>query len=133
MRWVYLILGVLVLLSILGRLFHYVPGQEDNPSLAKAALCGAAASMHKALIGKSKELGVVLESGIDESGTYVFTVDEAMWTKEPVTAKELIAIAGWCQVAGEHGRAVALVISNRGKNDLASVVDGEFTESKSSF
>ena len=133
MRWIYLILGVLVLLSVLGRLFHYVPGQEENPSLAKASLCASAAHMHKALIGRSKETGMVIESGVDESGTYVFTVDDALWAKEAVTTKELLAIAGWCQVAGEHGRAVALVIGNRGKDDLASVVDGEFTESQSRY
>ncbi len=133
MRWVYLILAVVLVLSLFGRLFHYVPGQEDNPSLAKAALCGAAQSMHKALIKRSTEVGMVVESGIGDSGTYVFTVNDALWAKEPVTSKELLAIAGWCRVAGEDGRATALVIGNNAKNDLASVVEGEFSEVESQF
>lgn len=128
MRWAFIILGVMILVSVVGRLHHYVPGQEENPALAKAAMCGVAESIHEAMIERVRETGLVVKSGARDASTYSFEVNEAMWQSEPIESKELIAIAGWCQVAGDDGRAVAVVIGNTGKNELASVIEGEFAE-----
>jgi len=128
MRWAFIILGVMILVSVVGRLHHYVPGQEDKPALAKAAMCGVAEGIHEAMIERARETGLVVASGARDASTYSLEVDEAMWQREPVESKELIAIAGWCQVAGDDGRAVAVVIGNTGKNELASVIEGEFAE-----
>ena len=127
-RWMLVLLAFMGIMSIISRQFHYVPGQEDNPALAKAALCGVANDVHAAMIRRSIEAGLVTtaETRPPPDRVYVLNVDEALWAEEPIESKELLAIAGWCQVAGEDGHAVASVLGSDSRNELATVVDGEF-------
>jgi hypothetical protein len=127
MRWVLIIMSALLVLSIFSRLDHYVPGQEDNPALAKAALCGVAEPTHTAVIDHAIGSGLIVSATRPSDRVYVLTVENDLWQEQEVSAQEVLAIAGWCRVAGGDGRAVASVIGIKGKNELAHVVDGEFT------
>lgn len=126
-HWGIVIGAVIVALWLSGALHRYVPGQEDNPALAKASLCGVASSMHLGIIDAARETGLIRENGINEDGIYVFTVDEALWAEQPIESKELLAIAGWCQVTTKDGKGIAVVVGARDSEEFAEVVDGVFS------
>ena len=84
--------------------------------------------MHQGILAAAREDGMI--DGFEVTGDRLFTieVDAARWRTEPIESRELLAIAGWCQVAGEDGHGVALVIDGASGNEVGTVVDGEFAE-----
>ena len=125
-RWLITIAVIIGLLWLIGGINRYVPGQEDQPSLAKASLCDVASNIHTAYIDAAREYGLVQEAGVNTDGLYVIVVDEAMWAAEPIESQEVLAIAGWCQVTTPERIGIASVVGAMSRNELASVVEGEF-------
>lgn len=97
----------------------------------KAYLCSLASDLHASLIESLREEGLIQKASVGDDGAYVFVVDETSWLELQIDQKELLGIAGWCRVATEQGEGVALVIGQRGRNQLASVVNGHFAEQQS--
>jgi hypothetical protein len=130
MRWVLVLLTVMLGLSIVSSIYNYIPGQEDNPSLAKARLCTGAKNTFQILIKDQGEAGLVTHTEVSSKRIYTMNVDETLWAEEPIELKEGLAIAAWCQVAGDDGRAVAKIIGEQTRKELASVIEGEFAVSE---
>jgi hypothetical protein len=121
-------IAFVVILAVASNLHQRIPGQENNPALAKASLCEVAKSVHTAFIDAAQETGLIRTSGNESERVFAMEVDAAQWNELPIESKELLAIAGWCRVAGEDGRGVSLIIDADSRNELAAVAEGEFSE-----
>ena len=129
MRPIFLILSIFLIISFLSSLFgEKVPGQKENPGVAKIRLCDSATFFHDNFLSKYLESGI-LKSHKKSSvnNTYNFYVDVEKWDNEMLASQEVLGIIGYCRSATKDGIGEVYIYDHENENILAKVVDGNYT------
>jgi len=128
MRTIFLMLSIFLILSFLSSLFgEKVPGQKDNPAIAKIRLCDSASAFHDNFLNTYLEKGIVKNHKRSATkNAYNFYVDIKKWDNEMLASQEVLGIVGYCKSATSDGVGEVYIYNHENENILAKVVNGNF-------